>query len=174
MANPFQPDRVEDATIRRNFDRLQTLLARYEKAVGGFRAYRNAAQSRTTGQVVEFDTESFDYSGWFDVTTNVGRFTPLIAGIYDFSWAVQAGVAITADQFWVALLRKNGTACSTGSITFQRGTAGVRSVGSDRQVANGTTDYFDVEIVHNTGASTALSATSAGTYFSGHYVGGKP
>jgi hypothetical protein len=157
--------------------RLQTLLARYEKAVGGFRAYRSTAQSLATGAVVNFNTDTgtgFDYSGWLDTATNVGRFTPLIAGVYDFSWAVQSNVALAADTFWVALLAKNGTQVSTGSISFQRGTAGIRSVGSDRQEANGTTDYFEVVLVHSVGAATALSATSAGTYFSGHYVGGKP
>jgi hypothetical protein len=177
MANPFQPDRVDDATIRRNFDRLQTLLARYEKAVGGFRAYRNAAQSRTTGQIVNFDTEVYDYSGWLDVTTNVGRFTPLIAGIYRFSWRVSVNGAteLAADNYFRANLFKNGAINAYGQIAYQRGTAAsVGSVGSVNVEANGSTDYFEISVDHNKGSAAALDPQSTTTWFCGEYVGGKP
>jgi hypothetical protein len=173
MANPFQPDRVDDATIRRNFDRLQTLLARYEKAVGGFRAYRGTAQSPTTGTVIGFNTEVFDYSGWFDIATNVGRFTPKIAGLYQFSWNVSSNAALTTDRYWMSKLYKNGAANADGVLASER-TNGVNSPGSALVEANGTTDYFEVVITHSQGAGTAVLATAVGTFFSGHYVGGKP
>jgi hypothetical protein len=173
MANPFQPDRVDDATIHRNFDRLQTLLARYEKAVGGFNVYRNAAVSYATGSVVVFDTELFDYSGWYDTAT--GKYTPLIAGLYQFSWLVTDNNPLgAADRYWLTHIRKNGTIVGDGQLLWQRSTQGPNSGGSMLLEANGSTDYFEITVEHNEGAAEDIDTGQDSTFFCGHYVGGKP
>jgi len=59
-------------------------------AKGAFSAYRNAALSRTTGQVITFDTEEYDLSSWLDITTNPGRYTPQVPGYYDLKAAATA------------------------------------------------------------------------------------
>lgn len=137
---------------------------------GAFHAYRNAAQSPATGAIINFDTEVYDDSNWFDLS--IGRFTPLIAGRYRFSWAVRGTTALTANTFWLSQLMKNGAAASLGNTGYQIGTAAaVNSVGSATVIANGTTDFFEVNISHNQGAGTALTTGQANTYFTGELIG---
>lgn len=140
-------------------------------ARGAFGVYRNAAVSLTNGSVVPFDTEDFDFSGWHDTVTNIGRYTPQVAGAYRLSWSVTSNAAITADNWWQANLHKNGTLHKAGNICFQRGVVSVASVGSHAVQANGTTDFFTVVITHNVGATTAISPGVAGTYFGGELIG---
>lgn len=157
---------------------LETRVTTYtDLAKGAFSASRTAAVSLTTGSVVPYDTDSgtdrFDIAGWFDVTTQVGRYTPQTAGYYDFSWSVEPSAALAADVYWVASLRKNGTEYARGQVAYQRGVGfRVNSCGAVLSVpANGSSDFFDVIITHGVGSAQALTLSAATTYFRGHLAG---
>jgi hypothetical protein len=141
-------------------------------AIGAFSAYRNAAISITTGSIVPFDTEEWDVSGWHDTATNVGRFTPQVAGYYRLSWMVHAGGPLAVNNWWKASLRKNGVLAKGGSVAWQVTTAAlINSTGTAIVQANGTTDFFDVVVDHNQGVASAISPASATTYFQGELIG---
>lgn len=135
-----------------------------------FRVYRNAATSLATNGVVVWDTEEVDTHNWFDSGT--GLFTPQRAGAYRFSWGVRANVALTADNFLVAYLSKNGSTIRGGEISTQRGATATNTVGSARMDANGTTDNFGIIIQHNNGGTLAIAVgSSLFTFFDGEFVG---
>jgi hypothetical protein len=143
-------------------------------AKGSFSAYRGTAATIASGAVVPFNTEERDISNWFDITTNVGRFTPQVAGYYSFAWSVQAAAAQAADVGWSAHLYKNGALHKQGQIGYQRvGGAGmaVNSSGFAEAQANGTTDFFEIVLLMTTGGTGALFANAATTYFQGHLIG---
>jgi hypothetical protein len=143
-------------------------------AKGSFSAYRTAALALTTASVVPFDTEEWDVSGWHDTVTNIGRFTPLVAGVYRLSWMVHASGALTVNNWWKASLRKNGVLAKPGNVAWQVTTAALINSGGTADVqANGTTDFFDVIIEHNQGAGVAagISPAATTTYFQGELVG---
>jgi hypothetical protein len=140
---------------------------------GTFLAYRNAAQSLATGTwtKVQFNAEDRDASGWFDPTTNF-RYTPQIAGIYQFFAAVyfQPGVANTTCQL---KLYKNGA--SIGELDVATGSTALDEIrsGSFQAEANGTTDYFEVYAHHNAGVAKNIYGDATAerwTYFGGHLL----
>lgn len=134
-----------------------------------FRAYRNTPGNVTTGQVVVFDAESFDTQGWYNPAT--GRFTPQVAGYYRLSTTVMSNSTLTADNYYIARIRKNGADVATGPPTFQRGSATTpASSATDVVFANGTTDYFDVGVYHNQGVAFPLAGASVYTYFAGELI----
>jgi hypothetical protein len=143
-------------------------------AKGSFSAYRGTASTITSGSVVPFNTEERDVSNWFDITTNVGRFTPQVAGYFSFAWSVQAAATQTADVGWLAALYKNGALHKQGQVGYQRiGGAGiaVNSTGVAEAQTNGTTDFFEIVLLFTTGGTGALFANPATTYFQGHLIG---
>lgn len=134
---------------------------------GLFSAYRNAALSLATGNTVLFDTEERDLSGWYDPAT--GRFTPQTQGYYRLSWSL-AGTVV-AGQYLIAEVFKNGALhklpAAVGTVI---GGAAAVSGGSIQVVANGTTDYFSIVLVHNTGGSLVLSVGASTCYFQGEFI----
>lgn len=147
-------------------------------AKGAFFAWLNVAQSipNNTNTTILFDTDNttpgFDVSGWLDITTNKGRFTPQLAGYYRFSWLVTAGAAILANTYWQSRLHKNSTDFALGMTGYQIGSAiAVSSGGSAIALANGTTDYFDIGLVHNEGVSRNTATTAANMFFCGEFIG---
>lgn len=141
-------------------------------AKGSFSSYRNAALSLATGAVVTFDAEEWDVSGWHDITTNKGRFTPLVAGYYRLSAGVRAGAALTTTaKFWAASIYKNGASAKLGDIaTGSTGTA-PQGIVDGIVKANGTTDYFEIVLAHNEVGSIALTVGADQTYFQGELIG---
>jgi len=141
-------------------------------AKGAFSAYRSAAITLTTGSVVPFDAEEFDVSNWFDVTTNIGRYTPQIAGYYRLNWTVAAFGALATDVSWQASLRKNAAITKGGQQVSQRPNGvGVNSGGTAIVQANGTTDFVDVMLSQSAGAAAGIGQGPTLTYFQGHLIG---
>lgn len=141
---------------------------------GAFLAYGSIGQTLASTNVVGFNAEMFDVSGWHDSTVNVGRYTPLVAGYYHLSWCVNVSTALVADKGIQTYLRKNGTVFATGSaMNYRTATFGTVSVGTVVVQANGATDYFDVRIDHDNGGNiTATGGTAPlATYFSGELIG---
>lgn len=107
-----------------------------------------------------FDTKEFDTNGNFDVTSTKGRFTPTVAGYYQFNWNVEIS---TTYGFTLGGVYKNGSTAKQGS--WFNGSSGA-STGSCLIYANGSTDYFELFINFN-GNGQAIGNSSAGCYFQG-------
>lgn len=127
-----------------------------------FAAYQSTPQATFTANTftkVVFQTEEFDTASCFDNTTNY-RFTPNIAGYYQFNTAVQfngtASVAIS--------LYKNGAMFKTG-VNNSAALVGPAFCVSSLIYLNGTTDY--VEVYAATGAAITTYASNTQTWFNG-------
>jgi len=128
-----------------------------------FNYYSSAVQSIANNSniiLTQFDTKVFDTANCF--ATSNGRFTPNVAGYY-FLMA-QVGCAGTATQ---VSIYKNGAQLLGGAPGAVSGfISGVGSGGNPTALlyANGSTDYFSINVVQNSGG--AVNAY-AGNYFSG-------
>ena len=162
---------IPDATAATHAMNRQSSDARYLRSggEGAFSVYRNAAVSYATGSVVVFDAESEDISAWFD--TSNGRFTPQKAGLYRLNARVEGSTAITSAQYTQIFLRKNGSNHKELGTWFGNSNIGWRVGGSALVRANGTTDYFDILLVHNVGGNLAIVTGAVATYFDGNFVG---
>lgn len=138
--------------------------------VGGFSTYRNSAVSLANNAVIPFDTEEWDDTGWLDTTTNIGRFTPHLAGRYRFTARVRPSAAtdLTSSQYIKIGLAKNGSVVKNGTVAWQITTAQQAVAVVDAIVeANGSTDYFEVQVAHPTGGNLPIGTGAATTYFQG-------
>lgn len=138
-------------------------------AKGAFSAYRHAALAvAPTGTMLACDTEDFDVSGWFNVAN--GRYTPQVAGYYRLSVvitlnSVAAGKQVYCEIFKNGVLFKYSPLSPTTSIAANIGTAAAWVV-----QANGSTDYFEIQIQHTDGVNRNLFLDT-GNSFSGELVG---
>jgi hypothetical protein len=143
-------------------------------AVGAFSAYLGAAQSNLAQSFtrVEFDTENFDVSGEFDSTSTKGRFTPTKAGYYCFIWNIQVN-SLDSGKVARAALFKQTTQKGTVRTYSWAADSKVVMAGSAIEVANGSTDYFEIQVTHDNGDTTPDLSVVDGTqnYFMGFYVG---
>jgi hypothetical protein len=108
------------------------------------------------------DNEEFDTNNYFDSSTNY-RFTPLIAGYYQFNGKVFQ--ASTNSTRMLCALYKNGSEVRTGTdlVTNVYGV-----VVSSIIYMNGSTDY--VELYCYMGSSATCTGGSAVTYLNGVLV----
>jgi hypothetical protein len=113
------------------------------------RSAANGTQTEMTG----FSTPTFDTASCFNVTT--GRFTPNVAGYYQFSWSVSFGAnGIGAATLVGGSLGKNGTITWPAGITMS--SSGFPTIGSSTVTfMNGTTDYVSVFAFQNTGSTVS-------------------
>ena len=109
----------------------------------------NVTQTEITG----YSTPVFDTASCFNVTT--GRFTPNVAGYYQFSWCADFGSnGIGAASVVTANLSKNGTTLWANGVATSG--SSFMSVGSSTvSYMNGTTDYASVFVYQNSGSTTA-------------------
>lgn len=99
--------------------------------------------------------EKRDPEGWFTAATSSSRIVPTVSGIYLFDacvvFANNSGTGAYLE------IRKNGTVIARTAADLS-GTGGQSalsaSVSSD---ANGTTDYFDVNVYQNSGGTVATT-----------------
>ena len=134
-----------------------------------FSAYAssNTNVSANTWTKIAFQTKEFDTNTNYDAVTNY-RFTPTVAGYYNFISCVQLNNGIGATQFLVSF--------------YQNGVIAKRIVKGDSNTlfgipvtaliyCNGTTDY--VEVYANVAYTSGTLASNAGasvTYFQGYLV----
>ena len=142
--------------------------------VPAFWAYlsSNTAQtvSSSTYTKVEFDVESFDTDGYYDHSTNY-RFTPQVAGYYQFTARVQPASSYTGQ---IITLYKNGVRHLIGGYEPNNSNAGAKALNCMAH-ANGSSDYFEVYVSLTTGqalASIGGDGTNNGefTYFQGWLI----
>lgn len=130
-----------------------------------FSAYLNSSQtvSTATWTKVQFNLEEFDTNNCYDTTTF--RFTPTVAGYYQFSGSVgvlttQTGIAL----FWY----KNGSQFKQTQNTGNASTS--TTAGSCLIYCNGTTDYVELYVYLNSGQG--LQNSSLITYMQAVMVRG--
>jgi len=131
-----------------------------------FGAYMSTNQSLSGGNTkIAFDTKAFDTASCFNTSTY--RFTPTVAGYYQFNVTVLSTGTMTgaATQVW-----KNG---NSGTFVNIQGTqvSGNISYGTSASgviYMNGTTDY--VECYQYVAASTTIQSGSNASIFSGALI----
>jgi hypothetical protein len=142
--------------------------------LGLFLADRNDAnQTGLTANAwnkVLFTNEVKDLNSWFD--NALSRFTPLLAGTYQFALVINVSTAATTGQTPQAALWKNGALARSG--TYMGSTpgpgAGFISTVSAPIPMNGTTDYVEPYVAMPPGITT-VNGNSNACYFYGYRVG---
>jgi len=135
-----------------------------------FSAYLGTTQSvsSNTNTKIQFNTEEFDTNNNFDNSTNY-RFTPTVAGYYQFNWQLSCRNATNITRIY-AILYKNGSEFKRGSDMYNaNNTMGYKVSGAALCYANGTTDYFEVygAVTTNAGTNEFTAASGFDTYFQG-------
>ncbi|HVE80629.1 MAG TPA: hypothetical protein VNA68_00590 [Candidatus Dormibacteraeota bacterium] len=133
-------------------------------AAGSFRVRKTTnSQSPTPGGAgvnVTFNAEDWDVSNWFD--TSNSRFTPTIKGYYRCSAQIyMSTLAASQTVSWSIVNNNTGKAAAEwygipGAINPVLSTTGTF-------LANGTTDYFQVNVGIGSGNSSTVNADGAGT-----------
>jgi len=123
--------------------------------------------SSSTFTKVQFNAKLFDTANCFDSTTNY-RFTPNVAGYYQFNWTLTL-TCLSSGTRAIMTLYKNGSIYCYGSYLVPYN--GTTSIGGGSCVVymNGTTDYVEV-YGYITGTGTTVTAGVAQTLFSGSMV----
>ena len=134
-----------------------------------FSVYQSSVQaiSNSTNTKITFNTEFFDTANAFDSTTNY-RFTPQVAGYYQFSLYVRDGTGAATGQL-VAFIYKNGSILNFAAYTFA-GAVGTTASCNALIYLNGSTDYIEGYVSQNSGLSMNTNNSSAATFFTGSLV----
>lgn len=138
----------------------QTLIANSAASTGlkyspvvAFDVYFNGVQTISTATFtkVTLNTENYDTNNNFDPTTNY-RFTPTVAGYYQFSAWTDWSSANAGNQM---IIRKNN---DTGAITsiFSNNGTDEWNAASGLLYMNGTTDYVELVAAHLAGSNRDL------------------
>lgn len=135
-----------------------------------FSVYVSSNQSISTSANVKipFNAKVFDTASCFDNTTNY-RFTPNVAGYYQFNLKVQ--MQGTPGDVFCTINKTNGTEIYRGS----RGVGGLNTVtASAVMYLNGSTDYVEAYIYSSNVAGITGGAITSGDqcYFNGAMVRG--
>jgi hypothetical protein len=112
--------------------------------------------STSTTTKIVYNSEDFDTNNNF--ASN--RFTPTIAGYYQFNYNMVANSAAAAAESWIAIY-KNGTNWQWGldanSITTHYWTLNASSL----VYLNGSTDYVEIYMSQSTGSNLTINPDSA-------------
>lgn len=142
------------------------------QAVGAFSAYLSADQlniTTATNTKIQYNTEDYDVSGWYDPTTNF-RYTPLQAGYYRFNASAIFTPGVSGARVML-LLFKNGAEWSRLAMQHTASTQGITVAGGATAFANGTTDYFEIFLWHNFGVNTSDITGDPVGKFQGEFIG---
>lgn len=148
----------------------QTMLASNIAGNGpAFGVYGSADQTglaSTAYTKVAFNTEEFDTNSNFDSTTNY-RFTPTVAGYYQFNFSVYLTASnLAAGQ---ALIYKNGSAFRLPNSAVYT-SSGMIVGGSSLIYLNGSTDYIEFYAYASTSAGTYTIKASQGSTFANGFL----
>ena len=142
-----------------------------------FSAYQSGTQtvSNNTMTKILFDTENFDSNSNFASS----RFTPTVAGYYVFTNSLSiANFTNSGTNEFAQYLYKNGSHASSDCVSTGQNSIFTLAQGAGHNLffnntfgpayANGSTDYFEIYLEHNTGGSRTVNASV--TAFSGFMV----
>jgi uncharacterized protein with NAD-binding domain and iron-sulfur cluster len=133
-------------------------------AAPSFSAYANANQTLTTNVATKviLQLEEWDTASCFDNVTNY-RFTPTVAGYYQFNAMLRWSTTGAASNVWMALY-KNG---SLYKRSFELGSLNSMQNGqillNEMCSLNGSTDYVELYCLV-AGTSPSLDGTSGSPY----------
>jgi len=135
-----------------------------------FYAYRNGTQSiaNNTYTVIQFNAESsadgsgqgYDSDGTFDSSTNY-RFTPAVSGKYFLH--ANASTDNESSSNTHMTIRKNGSAIARNKVQ----NTNRNSIGVAITIDSDTNDYFDVEIMQDSGGGRNILSGYEYTWFTG-------
>lgn len=126
-----------------------------------FSAYSSSGTVTSTGAntKINFQAEEYDTNNNFASS----RFTPTVAGYYQFNAAVYWGTPVSTRN--VIYVFKNGASTTTGFGTDFNSSNNYVSILSLMLYANGTTDYFEVYVYQQSGGNITTGNPS---YFQGY------
>lgn len=131
--------------------------------VSAYVATVTLAISNATETIIPFDTETFDTNNEFDVTTNIGRFTPTRSGYYRVTTCVQMAAAAATKYYHLRVQKNTGSAERSVSTCVNDAVVEPNLVVSATFYMNGTTDYIRSTIEHNHGSARNLYGGITGT-----------
>ena len=134
-----------------------------------FSVYKSVNQTGLSNAVftkVSWTVKEWDTNNNFDTTTNY-RFTPTVAGYYQFNWELDTGGNTTSAS--LADLYKNGGTYKRGNGVFVASINEQYVCGSALAYANGTTDYFEI-YAYIAGGGTVYGNAVQYSYFQGVLV----
>lgn len=136
-----------------------------------FRASRATSNQVITTAVdtkVLLNAESFDTANCFDLATS--RFTPNVAGYYQFVASVYAEVTGSLAYNYIQI-RKNGATDSAAVYGAYLGTSNIGTA-AGLIYLNGSTDYVELFVQINGTGTVSILQGSAFTYLSAAFVRG--
>lgn len=131
-----------------------------------FSAYMANNQILSNGSYtkLQYNTESWDTNSNYD--TSLFRFTPTVAGYYQFNFTMGLYSATSLGTRFI-LLYKNGAAHKYGNyLDMTAGTGGVIT-GSTQVYMNGSTDYVEIYGYVSSGGTNTIQGIAAQSYFEG-------
>ena len=139
-----------------------------------FRVKQSIDQSiaNASSVTVQFDTktghsEAFDIGGYFN-TSNY-RYVPQVAGYYFFATTVT--IRTTTPDYVIVFIRKNGvTQYRNLGMESNATNAHVPAHVSGIIYMNGSSDYADVQVYHNTGSSQDTNSNFEYSNFNGYLI----
>jgi hypothetical protein len=137
-------------------------------AAPAFAAYGSALTSVTSAVLtkINFDTKSFDTNT--NYSTINSRFTPTVAGYYQFNSYVIGPLA--ASGIILSSFYKNGTRVADGSNILLSNSANVTSQNSAIIYCNGSTDYVEVYGFQTAGTTQSIGSQYSFQQFSGAMI----
>ena len=150
-------------TLPDNTGTLITTASTFAGTGPAFSAAQTTSQTFSSATItkVTLNSEEFDTNNCFDSTTNY-RYTPTVAGYYQFNFAALPPSASRAGEVQIILYRNGGAFKSGNDI---QSTASIILTGSALGYANGTTDYFELYLYVQTGGT--VTGVGLQTYFQG-------
>tara|TARA_Y100000114_G_scaffold76399_1_gene70028 strand:- start:924 stop:1457 length:534 start_codon:yes stop_codon:yes gene_type:complete len=139
-----------------------------------FRVKQSSDQaiSNATATVVQFNDKTssgaFDIGGYFN-TSNY-RYIPQVAGYYFVSSTVTIK-STTPDYVIIYITKNNSSVYRNLGMESNATNAHVPAHVSGIIYMNGSSDYLDVQVQHNTGSSQNTNSTFSFTNFNGYLVG---
>lgn len=115
--------------------------------------------------LVPWDDIVTDKESWF---SNY-KYTPQVKGIYHLCAGIR-WLSPTVGKSYIVYLMKNGTLKRTNWIHAESGAGEVEIMLSTPVEANGTTDYFQIRVYHNTGSNVTVREFLETTFFTGYRV----
>lgn len=117
----------------------------------GARVFHNVNQSTTTAvaKILNFNSETYDFGGFHDNSTNNTRLTIPENGIYNVGWGITWGFSGGGSRRVFILL--NGSTI-INLITEVPQTTSNHSMSSSFEYLFSTDDYVEIQVIQNSGA----------------------
>jgi hypothetical protein len=140
--------------------KLATGVAGNGPAFSAYKSVNQTGIASSTFTKVTFELEEFDTNSCYNTSTS--RFTPTVAGYYQFNWNLDIGGVTTTLN--VADIYKNGTRIKrSNGIAVSNSETYV--VGAALVYLNGTTDYVEVYVYIGGSGATVYGTVVEHTYF---------